>query len=284
MDENTSVEMRTENQPDAFLEAYGVESPAEEQPANQQEEQSAGEAEQPGSTTEQEAEQAEEAAQQVQEAPAEQAWSIKVNTESRVIRSSDITPELLQKAYDYDRIRQRYDESKPIMRMMRDFAQAAGMSVSDYATYLRTETKKASGMNDEDAKRSVELEDREAAVSEKERAAKAEADAKEAAARKVEQDVNDFAKAFPDIYEQAKKDKGVIPKEVWDEVSAGMSLTAAYARHMVATAAKAAKTAQVKADSEVQNVKNSARSTGSMRSAGNDAKLTDDFLDAYLNG
>lgn len=87
----------------------------------------------------------------------------------------------------------------------------------------------------------------------------------------IQADLASFATAFPEIFDRAKDDPGVIPQCVWDTMrSQGLSLTAAYARYVTGQAKTAA-----------GNQSNAARSTGSMRSAGNDGKNNDAFLSAF---
>lgn len=208
----------------------------------------------------------------------EAAWVIKHNGTELTVKAGDITPELLQKGVDYDRIRSKYDEAKPVMEMFSGLAKANGMSVQDYIRVVRSAVKKAEGLNDEEARRAIDLEDREAAVSARE----AEQQESEAAASRqsahVDSAIREFAGAFPDIYKQAEIDPKTIPESVWADVRRGMSLTAAYARYAVESANSAAKAAQDRADAAVLNQKNSARSAGSMQSAGNDGQQKDAFL------
>ena len=83
----------------------------------------------------------------------------------------------------------------------------------------------------------------------------------------IQADLASFASAFPEVFAQAKDNPQIIPQCVWDMMrSQGLSLTAAYARYTTA---------------QVRNQNNAVRSTGSMRSAGNDAKNTDPFLSAF---
>lgn len=208
-------------------------------------------------------------------------WAVKHMGEEKVMGTGDITPELLQKGLDYDRIREKYDEAKPVMAMFTEFARQAGMSVADYAKFIRAEAKKAGGMSEADAKRAVDLEDREAAISEKEAAAQEESSAKEQGEARVQADLAEFAKAFPDIFEQAKSDPKVIPQSVWADIHQGLSLTAAYSRYAVAKAQEEAKSAREGAAADSENRRNAERSAGSMQSAGKDKKTSDPFLDGF---
>ena len=304
--ENPGMELEsTANQSDAFLEGWDDdESPVTEEPTNQTEpddEDTEGESE--AETTAENEPAAEGAAADTQtQTPGEDAqgeaeqqtgepnpaptWTIKHNGTERVLQASEITADLLQKGMDYDRVRAKYDESKPAMELLGQFARKSNMSVTEYVSYLRTEAMKAAGMSESEAKRAVELEDREAAVAAREAEHAAQAQARATAGARAQADVAEFAKAFPDVYNQAKSDPKVIPQSVWDATKGGkMSLTAAYSQYAVAQA-KAEAAAQVKAANEraaatVQNHKNTARSTGSMKSAGNDSKNTDAFLEGF---
>ena len=201
--------------------------------------------------------------------------------ETRNFGVDDITPELLQKGLDYDRIRSKYDEAKPVVEMFSEFARRAGMSLGDFAKHIRTQAKQAGGMSEDEAKRTVELEDREAAVAAQEAQRQEATNAKTAKTARIQADLAEFEKAFPDVYKQAKSDPKAIPESVWKDVNGGLSLTAAYARYTVNAAKAAAQEAQQRAAAAEQTQKNAARSTGSMKSAGNDAKNTDAFLAAF---
>lgn len=208
-------------------------------------------------------------------------WTVKHMGEEKILGAEDVTPELLQKGLDYDRIREKYDEAKPVMAMFTEFARQAGMSVADYAKFIRAEAKKAGGMSEADAKRAVDLEDREAAISEKEAAAQEESSAKEQGEARVQADLAEFAKAFPEIFEQAKSDPKVIPQSVWADIHRGLSLTAAYSRYAVAKAQEEAKAAREGAAADSENRRNAERSAGSMQSVGKDKKTSDPFLDGF---
>lgn len=285
------------DQQDAFMSGFDDDMPETEQAADQQTEQEEGEAqaEDSGEETEADAtadsesdsdqpettgsEAGEPAADQQPKTP--QTWLVKHMGETKTFAATDITPELLQKGLDYDRIRGKYDEAKPVMELFSEFAKNAGMSVADYAKFIRTEAKKAGGMSEAEAKRTVELEEREAAVAAKEAQQQDNATSKEANDARIRADLAEFEKAFPSVYKQAKTDPKTIPESVWKDVRDGLSLTAAYARYAVEAANAAAKAEKDRAEVAAQGRKNAARSTGSMRSAGNDSKNTDPFLDGF---
>lgn len=294
MDENTNLTEQIADQQDAFLDGWdeadadaeaeeAADQPTEaEQTEDVPEEQSEASADEKAAVEDAAVEQKQSEAQKATEAP---SWIVKHMGEERKISSEEITPELLQKGLDYDRVRGKYDEAKPVIEMFTEFAKSAGMNVADYARYIRAEAKKAGGMSEAEAKRAVELEDREAAVAAAEAAKTESAQKKAAEDARIKADITDFKAAFPDIYTKAKDDPKAIPQTVWDAVvKGGMSLTAAYARYAVTQANELATAASAAAKTAENNGRNAARSTGSMKSAGSDAKNRDPFAAAFDEG
>lgn len=210
-------------------------------------------------------------------------WTLRyMDADKQVSESEMIT--LAQKGMDYDRIRGKYDESKPVMELFGSFAKQAGMSISDYLSAIRTQAKQAGGMSEAEAKRAVDLEDREAAVAAKEAAeAQRQSSANQAAQEKAaadarrQADIAEFQKLFPD----AAKDPKGIPQEVWTNVRSGMSLVSAYSRYAVDQANAARQAAEQKAAAAEQNRQNTYRSTGSMHSAGENTGSKDPFLEGW---
>lgn len=261
----------------AEMDTVETEDVAEEVVEEQAEEATEAEAEttETAETTE---EQTEETAA---ESATEASWIVNYMGKQETLTKADITPELLQKGRDYDRIRAKYDEAKPVMELFTAFAEKANMSVMDYAKHLRAEAKRAEGLSEAEAARAIDIEDREAALAAKEAAEKNEQQAKETEAAKVRADLELFGKLYPDVYEQAKGNPSVIPKSVWDEVHAGESLVVAYKKYADMQAVEAMKQMQVRVAAAEQGAKNTGRSTGSMKSAGNDTKNTDAFLEGW---
>ena len=225
------------------------------------------------------------AQQQAQQptADAPKMWTLRHLDEVRQVGEADMVA-LAQKGLDYDRIRGKYDESKPVMELFGTFAKQAGMSVTDYLSYIRTQAKQASGMSEAEAKRAVDLEDREAAVSAKEAAeaqrqgaANQAAQARAAADARRSADIAEFQKLFPD----AAKDPKAIPQEVWANVRSGMSLVSAYSKYAVDQANAARQAAEQKAAASAQNRRNADRATGSMQSAGENTGSKDPFLEGW---
>lgn len=283
---------------DGFLDGWDDGETAASETADQPETQDAAEggeaekpAEEPGAAgepaeTEPTADAAQTPSQQQEQTPpadAPRQWTLRHMNETRTVGEADMVT-LAQKGMDYDRIRGKYDESKPVMELFGQFAKQAGMNIQDYVAYLRTQAKQATGMSEAEARRAVDLEDREAAVAVKEAAeAEQQSAAQRAAAEQNSQeerrraDLLEFQQTFPD----AAKDPKSIPQEVWADVRNGASLVSAYAKYAVSKALADKQTAEQKAAAVEQNQKNTARAAGSMKSAGEPSKSKDPFLDGW---
>ena len=300
--ENMSVqEEQNADQQDAFLDGWGDEQTAQDAPETSETaegEDAAEEVTETASETEGAqsapdggaAETAAEAGAEAQTETTEQkadapekTWTLRHMDETKNVGEAEMVT-LAQKGMDYDRIRAKYDESKPAMEILSIFAKQKGVSVADYVSFLRTEAKKADGLSEAEARRSIELEDREAAVTAREAEQAAERQAAEqanaaasAAAQRRKADIDEFAREYPDV----ARNPDAIPKEVWDAVAAGSSLTVAYAKYTAKQAREEAERTRIAAQAAQQNVKNAARSTGSMQSAGQNAGGRDPFLEGW---
>lgn len=212
-----------------------------------------------------------------------QTWELRHMGEVRQAGEAEMVA-LAQKGMDYDRIRSQYDEFKPVMEMVNRFANQQGLNTKDYISMLRAQAKQAEGLSEADARRSVELEDREAVVAAAEAERQAQQDAMaqaqraeaEAASRR-QADIQEFQQTFP----KAAKDPNSIPPQVWADVRNGSSLVAAYARFNNGRLEQEIADAKRETASVQQNQRNAERSTGSMRSAGDNSKTRDDFGDAF---
>lgn len=300
--ENMSVqEEQTADQQDAFLDGWGDEQTAQDAPETsetaegedtaEEETETASETEDAQSASdggaaetaaEAGAEAQTETTEQKADAP-EKTWTLRHMDETKNVGEAEMVT-LAQKGMDYDRIRAKYDESKPAMEILSIFAKQKGVSVADYVSFLRTEAKKADGLSEAEARRSIELEDREAAVTAREAEQAAERQAAEqanaaanAAAQRRKADIDEFAREYPDV----ARNPDAIPKEVWDAVAAGSSLTVAYAKYTAKQAREEAERTRSAAQAAQQNIKNAARSTGSMQSAGQNAGGRDPFLEGW---
>ena len=300
--ENMSVqEEQNADQQDAFLDGWGDEQTAQDAPetsetaegedtaeevtesvSETEDAQSASDGGAAETAAEAGAEAQTETTEQKADAP-EKTWTLRHMDETKNVGEAEMVT-LAQKGMDYDRIRAKYDESKPAMEILSIFAKQKGVSVADYVSFLRTEAKKADGLSEAEARRSIELEDREAAVTAREAEQAAERQAAEqanaaanAAAQRRKADIDEFAREYPDV----ARNPDAIPKEVWDAVAAGSSLTVAYAKYTAKQAREEAERTRSAAQAAQQNIKNAARSTGSMQSAGQNAGGRDSFLEGW---
>lgn len=216
-------------------------------------------------------------------ADAPKTWTLRHLDEVRQVGEDEMLI-LAQKGMDYDRIRAKYDESKPAMELIGRLAKQAGVSISEYLSMSRVREKQSSGMNEAEARRAVELEDREAAVSAREaeeaqrqKAAEQASQSRTDAEARRQADIAEFQRAFPDAAKEPKS----IPPQVWADVRSGMSLVSAYSRYAVSQARAAQQEAEQKAAAAAQNRKNEARSAGSMQSAGDTGRGKDPFMDGF---
>lgn len=218
---------------------------------------------------------------------APRTWTVNLMGQPVTVSEADV-PVLAQKALDYDRLQASYEEARPVMDLFRDFAKQAGTSVQEYVGRLRAQAKQAQGMDEAEARRAVEMEDREARVN----AQEAEAQARQEAARRAQaaqamrqQRINADIQEFISVFPNAALDFQNIPQEVWDAVNGGMSLVAAYAKYNGAQANAAAQAEaeqrQRQEEAARQNARNAAASTGSMKSAGQNHGPKDPFLEGW---
>lgn len=177
--------------------------------------------------------------------------------------------ELAQKGMDYDRIRKKYDENKPVVELMKSLAERSGMNLPDFARYIRMQTKQAEGMDEQTAKSAIALEDREAAVSAKEaeqqEREKAQKDTDQQESR-IHEEIQKFIEKYPDVKPES------VPQEVWQKMAQGESLVESYQDYLLTNA-------KAEADAAKQAAENSKASAGSMKSAGN-PKPEKDPMDA----
>lgn len=224
-----------------------------------------------------------------QETPPSQprAWNLQYQGQDITVMERD-APGLMQKGLAYEQLAREQEEARPALDLLRSFAEKAGLSLSEYTGRLRAQAKQAEGMSAEEAKRAVELEDRESRIAAQETAARQQQAAQEAARQiqarnqeRIARDVREFAQVFPD----AARDYNNIPQEVWDAVDGGSSLIAAYAGYANRKSAEEAQArAQEQARQEAvraQNQANARRSAGSMRSAGGDTSPKDPFAQGF---
>lgn len=214
--------------------------------------------------------QAQSEATQTQRSAAPTEFRVKYMDEEKTVSMDEAVP-LIQKGMDYDRIRTKYDEAKPAIEVISLYAKQMNMSIAEYVAKLRVEEKVNAGMSEEDARRSVELDSRELELRQKEEAKAQETQQetkRQEAEGKTRADIAEFVKQNPDVK------PADIPQEVWDKVQGGMSLTSAYLQHQNAQL-------RLQLEAAKTNAAGAARSTGSMKSAGEDGGGKDPFQQGW---
>lgn len=209
--------------------------------------------------------------------PQPRTWTLNRQGQPVTVGEQDLAV-LAQRGLDYDRLQAELNDSKPFMDFFRSVAEEANMTPVDYLNALRVQAMQAQGLTREEAQRKLALEDREAVVKQREAQEQArqeqirqEQEQQRALEARRQAEVQEFMAVFPDAA------RGEIPAEVWQGVQQGLSLTASYARY--ANAKAAAEEARQQAEAvQRRNQANAARSTGSLRSAGNNHGPKDPFL------
>lgn len=305
MDENEIMDQGTQEETDSFMDGWEETSPpGEERPeetgetgdsgdqavpgfeepgqAGSESTEGAGNPEgtgEAGGSADQTVPGAEDLGQAVQQ-QAPRTWTLNHLGQTVTANEADMVT-LAQKGLDYDRIRGEYDEARPVMDLFRDYAKRAGVTVPEYLARIRAQAKQAEGMSQEEARRAVDLEDREAVVAqqEAERQQAQEAQRQELARRQAVDDrMRADLKEFRDVFPEAAKDPASIPQEVWADVRNGRTLVAAYAAYSQRTRQEHAAREEAR---RAQQARNEAASTGSMRSQDGGKGPKDPFLDGF---
>lgn len=224
--------------------------------------------------------------EQAPEKEQDQLFELKHLDETKTVNREEVIA-LAQKGMDYDRVREKYDAGKEAIqwyeqnadsvRWLEQIAKDQGMTFEEMvdntrAQIMANETKQALNVC-----RGIVANERKAAQLEAQKKAmesKSSAEnAKTAAREKMEADIREFTKAYP---EQAREpDK--LPKEVWDAVHRGETLTSAYRAYENKQLKAQLEQEKTAAERRAQEEKNKARSTGSQSTAGRktDAELFD---------
>lgn len=198
--------------------------------------------------------------------PADQPelFTLKNRDEVRQFTKDEVVA-MAQKGWDYDTVRQERDqlrqyrqEADPALLMVKGYAQRSGLTVEQYLDVVRRQELLSQGVNEQTANAQISLEKQQAALEARTRADQEAQRQQEAAQKQAQEqqaarkrDMAAFLEAHPGV-------KGAdIPGEVWAQVAAGKSLTAAYAEH---------ENRQLKAElaAERQNKANAQRSPGSL--------------------
>ena len=272
---------------DVDLSDIEVEEDEEEQDGNQTDEEASSE------STEDEKKEpsAEESAGTSEEKPDIDTFELKYNKEIRRVNRDEVT-ELAQKGLNHDRILAQRDElqrengelqkfrqeNESNLNLLNSAAELAGMSVSQFLNNIRENALVAKGMSRDAAKERVLREDAEQKLARKsaEDAAKAENEKREKTSQeRIKRDSEEFARKYKDV------DPKTIPQEVWEAVSSGESLVAAYGNYLAEQTAKENEKLRAEIEALKKNEENRSKSIGSMKTEGRQ-KGKDPFLEGLF--
>ena len=246
-----------------------------------------GEANQP---THDEAEQADgaEPAEDVTPDEGDQTFTLNYLGAEKVV-SKDEAVTLAQKGMDYDRIRQKHEETlselttaKDKLSFFEQIAGSRGTTLDQFIDEVAAEQLAArEGIDPAVALGRVQIErERKQLEAEKAKLAKG-ADEQATAEKKRQADIEAFQKEYPDVFAKIATDKNAIPAAVWEDVNKGESLVAAYAKYERAQLKAELERAKAEAEQIKQKQINKSRSTGSQatKGAGSERDLIDMLWD-----
>lgn len=228
--DDTALDSAWDSEDDGFEAADEAQAPEADQPVGEQ--QPADQPAAPETDTD--------PAQQEGAQPADQPELFTIRyrgQEEQLTREQLIT--MAQKGRDYDAVRTERDSLKAqqdanagAVDLVKGYAQRMGMEVPQYLDWVRTQELMRSGLNEQQAAQTIQMEKRQADLNAQEariNAQKAQQDTllQQTRARQEarQKDFDAFLKAYPGV------DPKSIPKEVWDNVGAGVPLVAAYTMH-----------------------------------------------------
>lgn len=174
-------------------------------------------------------------------------------------------PTYIQKGLDYDRVKNKYEESKPVVSFVERLAQQNGLTVPEYLKaveeYERQQEieslKEQTNLNPELAEELYLLR--------QERQQRSVQQQQQEVQAKQQQEYIEFLSQFPDITPES------IPQEVWDlKANKGLTITDAYIRHEY-------NKLRGKLNAQETNQKNADVSTGSLTGNGG---TKSDFIDS----
>ena len=203
--------------------------------------------------------------------------------------SKDEAVTLAQKGMDYDRIRQKHEETlselttaKDKLSFFEQMASSQGKTLDQLIDSVMAEQLAArEGIDPAVALGRVQIErERKQLEAEKAKLAKG-ADEQALAEKKRQDDITAFQNEYPDVFAKLATDKNAIPAAVWEDVNKGESLVSAYAKYE--RAQLKAENDKLKAEAEQIKQKqiNKSRSTGSQSTKGNTS--TEDLIDRLWN-
>ena len=221
---------------------------------------------------------------------ANQSYTYKVlGQEQTISRNDPSIPTLLQKGTDYDRIRQKHEDTlselttaKDKLSFFEQIAGSRGKTLDQFIDEVAAEQLAArEGIDPAVALGRVQIErERKQLEAEKAKLAKG-ADEQALAEKKRQDDITAFQNEYPDVFAKLATDKNAIPADVWEDVNKGESLVAAYAKYERAQLKAELERAKAEAEQIKQKQINKSRSTGSQatKGAGSERDLIDMLWD-----
>lgn len=200
-----------------------------------------------------------------------ETFTLKRMGETRQVSREDLIS-MAQKGWDYDTVKQERDqlrqyrqEADPALELVKTAAAESGMDVAGYINWCRQQSFMRQGMNEQDAKNKVAMENERAALDRRQAALtaqeQAQTSAQAQAARRQEQikaDVANFNRVYPGV------DPKSISPDVWAAVQKGDSLTNAYTMSENKRLQAELATKQQELAAERQNKANQAKAPGSL--------------------
>lgn len=172
---------------------------------------------------------------------------------------------MAQKGRDYDTVRAERDALRVeqaanagAMELVKGYAQRMGMDVPQYLDWCRKQDLMRTGMDEQQADQTMQMEKRQADLDAREARIGAEEAQRNSLLQKTREaqakrraDMESFLRTYPDVKAET------IPPEVWQKVTAGESLVSAYTMH---------ENARLRAElaAERQNKEARSRSPGSL--------------------
>lgn len=241
-----------------------------------------------------------EAEKEAPTAEAQDTFTLKVNKEERTYSREEVIS-LAQKGADYDRVKEQLGKSQQTATELQDrltqlapnlehiavlesLAKEMGSDIPKLLDSLRLSSYRKQGLS-EDAANERLLRVKAEFENEKLRKDKAAPPAEDKSKQKVQQDLADFRKSYPDVALTEE-----LLKELMPEIQKGVPMLQAYRNREIASkdaviAEKDQKIAQLERqiEAEKQNKNNRASSPGSQKDSGGKRTKNefDDFMDAF---
>ena len=185
-----------------------------------------------------------------------------------------------------ERVQKDYEELKPVIALARKFAAEAGMTPAQYAAWTEANNMVSTGeaKTHEEARAELARRQREERIQAWENQRQAENRRVYEAKARRDADIQNFARTYPDVAAKLGPNvdpETVIPREVWEAVNNGQTLTAAYGSYALKQSRKETADAKAELAAFKKNNANRSASTGSMSGSGTPGLGNDPFLEGW---